>query len=128
MKECVWVKPSLVAEIEFLEWTGADHLRHTKFLRLRDDKDPRKILKDTRGNGTLSVLAQSSMVCVAVGSGYQARPGAGERCGSCHLNVIGETPQAIWACSCTNALASSRLSLRPGTDCAPIRQLASFIL
>jgi bifunctional non-homologous end joining protein LigD len=29
MRECVWVKPQLVAEIEFLEWTGADHLRHT---------------------------------------------------------------------------------------------------
>jgi hypothetical protein len=30
MKECVWVKPRVVAEIQFLEWTGADHLRHTK--------------------------------------------------------------------------------------------------
>jgi bifunctional non-homologous end joining protein LigD len=35
MKECVWVKPSLLAEIEFLEWTGADHLRPTKFVDLR---------------------------------------------------------------------------------------------
>jgi bifunctional non-homologous end joining protein LigD len=25
MKECVWLKPEAVAEIEFLEWTGADH-------------------------------------------------------------------------------------------------------
>jgi hypothetical protein len=30
MKECVWVRPEVVARIEFLEWTGADHLRHTK--------------------------------------------------------------------------------------------------
>jgi DNA ligase D-like protein (predicted ligase) len=43
MKECVWVKPRIVAEIEFLEWTGADHLRHTKFVGLRDDKDPRSV-------------------------------------------------------------------------------------
>jgi ATP-dependent DNA ligase len=28
------VKPERVAEIEFLEWTGTDHLRHTKFVRL----------------------------------------------------------------------------------------------
>jgi bifunctional non-homologous end joining protein LigD len=28
-KECVWVRPELVARIDFLEWTGADHLRHT---------------------------------------------------------------------------------------------------
>lgn len=25
MKECVWVRPELVARIQFLEWTGADH-------------------------------------------------------------------------------------------------------
>jgi ATP-dependent DNA ligase len=46
MKECVWVKPRIVAEIEFLEWTGADHLRHTKFVGLRDDKDPRTVMRD----------------------------------------------------------------------------------
>lgn len=40
VKECIWVKPRIVAEIEFLEWTGADHLRHTKFVGLRDDKEP----------------------------------------------------------------------------------------
>jgi DNA ligase D-like protein (predicted ligase) len=47
MKECVWVKPRVVAEIEFLEWTGADHLRHTKFVHLRDDKDPREVVRET---------------------------------------------------------------------------------
>jgi ATP-dependent DNA ligase len=47
MKECVWVWPEVVAEIQFLEWTGADHLRHTKFVGLRDDKDPSKVIKET---------------------------------------------------------------------------------
>ena len=28
----------LVAQIEFLEWTGESHFRHTKFIALRDDK------------------------------------------------------------------------------------------
>jgi ATP-dependent DNA ligase len=46
MKECVWAKRQLVAEIEFLEWTGADHLRHSKFVGLRDDKDPRKVVRE----------------------------------------------------------------------------------
>jgi ATP-dependent DNA ligase len=45
MKECIWVKPEAVAQIELLEWTGAMHLRHTKFIALRDDKDPRKVVK-----------------------------------------------------------------------------------
>ena len=34
-------------EIEFLEWTGEDHLRHTKFIRLRDDKNPRQVVRET---------------------------------------------------------------------------------
>jgi ATP-dependent DNA ligase len=38
MKDCRWVKPVLVAQIEFLEWTGEHHLRHTKFVALRDDR------------------------------------------------------------------------------------------
>jgi DNA ligase D-like protein (predicted ligase) len=46
MKECVWVKPHAVAEVEFLEWTDASHLRHTKFVRLREDKDPRKVVRE----------------------------------------------------------------------------------
>lgn len=47
MRECVWLKPQTVARIEFREWTGADHLRHTKFVALRDDKDPRKVVRET---------------------------------------------------------------------------------
>jgi DNA ligase D-like protein (predicted ligase) len=47
MKECVWVRPELVAQIEFLEWTEADHLRHSKFVALREDKEARQVVKET---------------------------------------------------------------------------------
>jgi bifunctional non-homologous end joining protein LigD len=47
MKECVWLRPETVARIDFLEWTGADHLRHTKFVALREDKNPRKVVRET---------------------------------------------------------------------------------
>ena len=46
MKQCVWVRPKLVAIIEFLEWTEGDRLRHSKFVALRDDKNPRDVVKD----------------------------------------------------------------------------------
>ncbi len=49
MKKCVWLRPDLVAEIEFLEWTEGDHLRHSKFVGLREDKDPRKVIKERGG-------------------------------------------------------------------------------
>jgi hypothetical protein len=29
------------------EWTGADRLRHSKFVALRDDKNPRTVVKET---------------------------------------------------------------------------------
>jgi len=41
------VKAETVAQIAFLEWTGADHLRHAMFVALRDDKDPRKVIKES---------------------------------------------------------------------------------
>jgi len=47
MKECVWLRPEAVAQIEFLEWTEADRLRHAKFVGLREDKDVRKVVKET---------------------------------------------------------------------------------
>ena len=47
MKECVWLKPEAVGRFDFLEWTGADHLRHTKFVAMRDDKDPKKVIRET---------------------------------------------------------------------------------
>ncbi len=44
MKNCVWLKPKLIAQIEFVEWTPDKHLRAAKFVGLRDDKDAREIV------------------------------------------------------------------------------------
>jgi len=46
MKECIWLRPEAVAQVEFLEWTGAARLRHSKFVGLRDDKNPREVTKE----------------------------------------------------------------------------------
>jgi len=43
MQNCVWVKPGVVVQIEFGEWTPDGHLRHSKFVGLREDKDPRQV-------------------------------------------------------------------------------------
>lgn len=45
MKNCVWLKPTLVAQVEFVEWTPDKHLRAAKFVALRDDKDTREIVR-----------------------------------------------------------------------------------
>ena len=38
MSDCRWLKPLLVGQVEFLEWTSDNHLRHTRFMGLREDK------------------------------------------------------------------------------------------
>ena len=38
MKDCRWLKPSLVGEFEFVEWTPDKHLRHPRFVELPDRK------------------------------------------------------------------------------------------
>jgi bifunctional non-homologous end joining protein LigD len=51
MKKAVWLRPEAVAQIEFLEWTGGDRLRHSKFVGLRQDKNPRSVVKEDAGEG-----------------------------------------------------------------------------
>jgi bifunctional non-homologous end joining protein LigD len=43
MAECQWVKPELVGQFEFVEWTPDHHLRHSRFMGLREDKNPRDV-------------------------------------------------------------------------------------
>jgi bifunctional non-homologous end joining protein LigD len=46
MRECRWLTPRLVAQVAFADWTDANHLRHARFLGLRDDKDPREVVQE----------------------------------------------------------------------------------
>ena len=41
-----WTAPKYVAEIRFNEWTSGGHLRQPVFLGLRDDKDPRAVVRE----------------------------------------------------------------------------------
>jgi bifunctional non-homologous end joining protein LigD len=47
MENCVWLKPELVAQIEFTEWTPDGHLRHSKFIGIREDKDPKNVVRES---------------------------------------------------------------------------------
>ena len=43
MAECQWLQPVLVGQFEFLEWTADNHLRHSKFVGLREDKPAKDV-------------------------------------------------------------------------------------
>ena len=46
MREMQWVKPDLVAQIRFVEWTAEGRLRHAAFLGLRADKSARELRRE----------------------------------------------------------------------------------
>jgi len=41
-----WVRPALIAEVEFAGWTADQILRHASFQGLREDKSPREVVYD----------------------------------------------------------------------------------
>jgi len=46
-----WVRPELVAEVAFTEWTTDGRLRHPRFVGLRDDKRARDVVREAPGVG-----------------------------------------------------------------------------
>ncbi len=45
-KNATWLKPKLVGEFRFTEWTKDNKLRHPSFLGLRDDKKAKDVVKE----------------------------------------------------------------------------------
>ena len=43
-----WVKPDLVAQVRFTEWTADGKLRHPVYLGLRDDKRPQEVRRERK--------------------------------------------------------------------------------
>ena len=56
-----YVKPELVAEIEFRAWTGDHHLRHAAFRGLREDKPAGEVRRETQSDGSPERVAAPSV-------------------------------------------------------------------
>jgi DNA ligase D-like protein (predicted ligase) len=46
MADCRWLKPALVGQFEFVEWTPDNHLRHSRFVALREDKPAQDVRRE----------------------------------------------------------------------------------
>jgi bifunctional non-homologous end joining protein LigD len=42
-----WVKPKIVVEVQFVEWTSDGHLRHPSLLGIRKDKRPHEVVRES---------------------------------------------------------------------------------
>lgn len=47
LRQVRWVTPKFVAEVEFTEWTADGSVRHPSFQGLREDKNPKEIVRET---------------------------------------------------------------------------------
>jgi len=52
VKDAAFVEPELVAEVEFTEWTSAGAVRAPVYLGLRDDRDPRDVVREEVARGS----------------------------------------------------------------------------
>jgi bifunctional non-homologous end joining protein LigD len=46
MKRCHWVKPLMICQVKFTEWTHDDRLRHPVFLGIREDKNASEVIRE----------------------------------------------------------------------------------
>jgi bifunctional non-homologous end joining protein LigD len=74
-----WVRPELVVQVKFTEWTADAKLRHPVYLGLRDDKRPREVRRE-QGVGvrraTFDVGAAADVKTKPVSRATTARPAA----------------------------------------------------
>jgi bifunctional non-homologous end joining protein LigD len=88
-----WVKPKLVAQVRFTEWTDDGRLRHPAYLGLRDDKKPHEV-KTTRGSNKASVMRVSRPGFAKATAG---KPAAAKATASARTRAKGSDPLEAWA-------------------------------
>jgi bifunctional non-homologous end joining protein LigD len=74
-----WLKPQLVAEVSYSEWTPAGALRAPVFLRLRDDIAPQSVRRRADGRGvhaTPAARSRAAATHVTSGAPAQSSPAA----------------------------------------------------
>ena len=106
-EEAHWVKPKIVVEVKFSEWTADRRLRQPVFLGVRDDKDPREV-----GFEPTSVQKKSSRGDTV--KKRQARPSTVAR-----AKTVTKTPRS--------PAANARRSSKSGSDKASLLEQLTAI-
>ena len=76
-----WVKPKLVAQVKFTEWTDDNKLRHPTYLGMRDDKKPQEVVREETPQYKESVLQRLPDVAQVRSTAKKASPAVRSRPG-----------------------------------------------
>jgi bifunctional non-homologous end joining protein LigD len=52
LREAHWTEPRLIAEVAFIEWTSDGSIRHPSFQGLREDKQPKEVVREVPATQT----------------------------------------------------------------------------
>ena len=101
-----WVRPKLVAEVEFTEWTADGTLRHPSFMGLRADKKATEVVRETErvleepakepktelGDGIEDVEGRASPIEAGEACPFESKPA---KPGAVHKSAPSDAPGAI---------------------------------
>ena len=105
VREAIWVRPDLVAEVEFAEFTGDGYVRHGSFLGLRDDKSAAEVRVEVPKSKPKETIVGGIRISNA---DRQVFPDAGftkgdvahhyERVGARMIALAGHRPLSLYRC------------------------------
>ncbi len=90
-----WVKPKLVAQVKFTEWTDDNKLRHPTYLGMRDDKKPQEVVREETPQYKESVLQRLPDVAQRRATSDRRRAGAAATSDGRGKEHGGERPGAV---------------------------------
>ncbi|HEX8410521.1 MAG TPA: DNA ligase D [Thermoanaerobaculia bacterium] len=73
VKTAVWVRPRLVGQVSFTEWTGDHRLRHPSFLGLREDKTVADVVRERPSSSASAKTSVASKSAPAAKSSSRAK-------------------------------------------------------
>jgi len=59
LRETKWTEPKIVAEVAFTEWTSDGSIRHPSFQGLREDKNPKDVVREEPAGANVEAKAIS---------------------------------------------------------------------
>jgi bifunctional non-homologous end joining protein LigD len=104
-----WIAPELVAEVEFAEFTDDGHVRHARFLGLREDKPARAVTRERTAKETTMSKTSATVLGIGITSAErQVFPDAGctkldiaahyARVGERMTALAGHRPLSLFRC------------------------------